>query len=121
MESSEGKFNTNKLKSLTVTLAVTFLSLSLVTLLLSSALELYFSFQTQRQIITKEQNLIAQNAADTVKSFIQEKYSILKTTADLSSLTTIEQLEQQGVLDKLLGHEPAFRQLILLDPQNQTQ
>lgn len=121
MESKEGKLNTKRLTSLTVTLAVAFLSLNLITLLLSSSLELYFSFQTQQQIISKEQNLIAQNAADTVKSFIQEKYSILKITADFTNLTTIEQLEQKGTLDKVLGHEPSFRQLVFLDGQNQKQ
>jgi methyl-accepting chemotaxis protein len=111
--------NFNKIKSLTVTLAVAFLSFSLITLLLSSILELYLSFQTKQLSISKEQNLIAQNAADTVKSFIQEKYSILKTTADLSSLNTIEQLAQKGILDTLLGREPSFRQLIFIDGQNQ--
>ena len=119
MEIETGKFK--KIRSLTVTLAVAFLFLSLVALFLSSTLEFYFNFQFQQQIISNELNLIAQNAADTVKSFIQEKYSILKTTADVSGMTTTEQLEQKGTLDKLLGHEPSFRQLVLLDPQNQVQ
>lgn len=116
-ENKAGK--TDNFRSLTVTLALAFLFLTLTILLLSSFLELYLSFQSQQQNISKEQNLIAQNAADTVKSFIQEKNSILKTTADLSSLTTLEQLAQKGTLDKLLGRESSFRQLIFLDTQNQ--
>ena len=119
METETGKFN--KIKSLTVTLAVAFLSLSLVTLLLSSSLELYYSFQTQQQTISKEQNLVAQNAADTVKNYIQEKSSILNTATHLTGLVTVGQLDQKDILDKMLGFDRAFRQLVILNPQNQEQ
>lgn len=113
------KVEKRKYRSLTITLAIAFLILSLTILLISNGLQLYFNFQTQQQIAINQQNLIAQNAANTVKSFIQEKFSIMETTANLGNLMTAQSQEQKQVLDKLLGVEPSFRQLILLDKQKQ--
>jgi hypothetical protein len=103
-------------RSLTVTLAIAFLALSMLVLLISGSLNIYFNFQTQRQVIASQQKFIAQEAANTVKSFIQEKFSVLETAVRLGS---IYPEEQKLVLEKLLGFEPAFRQLILADKQNQ--
>jgi PAS domain S-box-containing protein len=106
-------------RSLRVTLAIAFLALSAVVLLIASSLNMYFSFQNQQELITNEQRFIAQNAADTVKSFVQEKLSKLEATVHLGSLIDVHQEEQRLVLEKLLGLEPAFRQLVLLNAQEQ--
>ncbi|MCX6814356.1 MAG: cache domain-containing protein [Candidatus Aenigmarchaeota archaeon] len=105
-------------RSLTVTLALAFLALSTVVLLIASGLELYFNFQTQQQVIVSQQQLIAQDAANTVKSFVQDKFSMMESTASISSMAIENQEQQKNVLDKLLGREPSFRQLVLLDAQN---
>jgi HAMP domain-containing protein len=105
-------------RSLTVTLAIAFLALSMVVLAIASGLELYFNFQTQQQVIISQQQLIAQGAANTVKSFVQEKFSIMESTASIGSLAAGGQEQQKNVLDKLLGREPSFRQLVLLDAQD---
>jgi len=104
---------------LRVTLAIAFLALCAVVLLIASSLSMYFSFQTQQELITNEQRFIAQNAANTVRSFVQEKLSALKATVRLGNLVDIRQEEQKIVLEQLLGFEPAFRQLALLNAQNQ--
>jgi len=106
-------------RSLTVTLAIAFLTLSAVVLLNVSSSDMYFNFQNQRKLVTGQQRLIAQDAADTVKSFIQEKFSILEAAASLGSLAALSQEEQKPVLEKLLGLEPAFRQLVLLNAQEE--
>ena len=105
-------------RSLTVTLAIAFLALSAVVLLIASGLELYFNLQTQQQIIIGQQRLIAQDAASTVRSFIQDKFSMMESTASVSSLAADSKEQQKNILDKLLGREPSFRQLALLDSQN---
>jgi anti-anti-sigma regulatory factor/HAMP domain-containing protein len=106
-------------RSLTATLAIAFLALSVVVLLIASSLEMYFNFQTQREIVASKQQLIAQDAANTVTSFIQERYSVLESAVKLGNPASASQEEQKRVLESLLGLEPAFRQLVLLDSQEQ--
>ena len=108
-----------KFHSLTVTLAIAFLALSVVVLLIASSLSMYFSFQNQQKLIINEQRFIAQNAANTVKSFVQENLGILERSAAIGSLATAGQEEQKTVLERLLGKVPSFRQLVLLDAQKQ--
>jgi len=108
-----------KFRSLTATLAIAFFSLSLVVLLISSCLETYFSFQTQRKVVAAQQHFIAKDAAKTVKLFVQEKFIILKVAVSVSKLTVASQDEKKMVLDKLIGFEPTFRQVLLLDEKGQ--
>jgi PAS domain S-box-containing protein len=110
---------TKAFRSLRVTLAIAFLALCAVVLLIASSLSMYFSFQTQQELITNEQRFIAQNAANTVRSFVQEKLGELKAIIRFGNLINTPQEEQKIVLEQLLGFEPAFRQLALLNAQNQ--
>lgn len=100
-------------------MSIAFLALSLTVLLTASGLEIYFNFQNQKKVVAEQQQLIAQKAADTVKNFIQEKFSLLETAVRLGNLTNIRPEEQQTTLEKLLGINPAFRQIILLNAQKQ--
>jgi PAS domain S-box-containing protein len=111
--------NARKSRSLTVTLAIAFLALSVVVLLIASSSDMYFNFQNQQKFITDEQRFIAQNAANIVKSFVQEKLGILEMSAAIGNLATAGQEEQKTVLERLLGKVPSFRQLVLLDTQKQ--
>lgn len=115
-----GQIGAKKVKdfrSLTVTLAVAFLALSMVVLITASSLEVYSNFQTQQRVVAEQQHFIAQDAANTVKSFVQEKFSVMEAAVSLGSLAISSQEEQRLVLDKLLGLEPAFRQIVLLNAQ----
>src|SRR4051794_9266768 len=105
--------------SLTTTLAIAFFTLSAVVLLISSGLQIVSNVQTQREAISTKQQLIAQDASRTVSNFIQEKFAVLATTVGLTDLVTAPPAEQQQILDSLLGPQPAFRQLIVLNAQNQ--
>lgn len=104
---------------LTTTLAIAFFALSAVVLLISSGLQIVSNIQTQREAISNKQQLIAQDASRTVSSFIQEKFSVLATIVGLTNLVTAPPAEQQQILDSLLGPQPAFRQLLVLNAQNQ--
>jgi hypothetical protein len=70
--------------SLTTTLAIAFFFLSAVALLVSSGLQIATNIEAQQKIITSEQQLIAQDATQTVRSFIQEKFSLLETSVGLA-------------------------------------
>ncbi|MFA5248360.1 MAG: ATP-binding protein [Patescibacteria group bacterium] len=108
---------TTRFKSLTVALSAIFLLLTLAVLLITSGLETYLSFKIQQKAIASQEELIAQGAANTVRSFIKEKTSLLETVAKLGYVTPLSQTEPS--MNKLLSLEPAFRQLVLLDSQQQ--
>lgn len=119
MSIQEGLKKTKNLKSLTVTLALAFLALSAGILSTSSGLNIYFRLQTQQKVIDSQQQLIAQEAADAVRDFILEKFNKLEQGVRLGDLGIASQEEQKLVLEKLIGLEPAFRQLVLLNAQGQ--
>ena len=103
------------LRSLTVTLAVAFLALSAASLSISTSLDFYFTIQAQRGYIADQQQLIAKDAANTVKGFIQEKFSVLEAVSGISDVVGAPREQQELVLNKLIGLEPSFRQLVLID------
>ncbi|MBN2422312.1 sensor histidine kinase [Candidatus Woesearchaeota archaeon] len=117
-EKSEVK-KTEKFKSLTFTLAVAFLALSAVVLFISGALNIYFSMQTQQRVIDSQQRMIAHDAADSVNSFILGKFNELKNGARLSNIAVANQEEQKILLERLIGFDPAFRQVALLNTQGE--
>ena len=106
-------------RSLTATLAIAFFALSVAVLLASSGLQVFFNLQTQQATISSRQQLIAQEAARTVSSFIQEKFSVLETAVELVNPVTASPEQQKQILDSLLGLQPAFRQSVLLNAQDQ--
>jgi len=105
--------------SLANTLALAFFILSIVVLLISGSLQLFSNIQTQRIVISSNQQLVAQDATKTVSSFIQEKFSVLEASLRLTDLVTASPEEQKLILNSLLGLQPAFRQLVLLNAQDQ--
>src|SRR3989304_7533348 len=108
-----------KPRSLTVALALSFLALAGGVILIAAPLGIYSNFRNQRNIINGQQQLIAQNAANVVKSFVQEKFNILDATGKLVDPMSISQEKQRAALERLLGLESSFRQIILLDEEKQ--
>jgi GAF domain-containing protein/HAMP domain-containing protein len=106
-------------RSLMATLAIAFLALSVVVLFIAGSLQIYLYFQTQREIAAGQQQLIAQDAANTVTSFTQEKFSLLEAAVRFGHPAAASPAEQKQVLENLLGLEPAFRHLVLFDIQEQ--
>ncbi len=104
-----------KFRSLSVTLPVTFLVLSMGILLISSGLQVYFSFQAQQKFIAGQHQLIAQDAANTVGNFILEKFNDLGKMAYFTNLAAAGEKERKLIMERLLGREPSFRQARLLD------
>jgi len=102
-------------RSLATTLAIAFFTLSVVILVLNGALALYSNIQTNRDALSSKQQLIAQNAANTVSQFVQEKFSILETAVTLSNPVDGNSVTRKNMMDSLMARDPAFQQFALLD------
>ena len=109
----------SKFRSLTVTLAIAFLTLSAVVLLIASSFDIYFNFRSQEKLVATQQQFIAQEAANSVKTFIHRKFEVLEAANSIGDLAVASQEELKLFMDKLLGLEPAFRQVILLNAEDQ--
>ena len=116
MEAKTSKSKSSR--SLTVTLAITLFSLSVVVLLVVGGVYLYLNFQTQQTVVASQQKLIAQEASKTVSNFIEGQFNVLETAIDLADPVSISVQKREIVLASLLGLQPAFRQLVLLNTQN---
>jgi putative methionine-R-sulfoxide reductase with GAF domain len=106
-------------RSLAATLAIAFFTLSIIILLASGGLQLFFNIQAQQQAISSKQQLIAQDAAKTVSKFIQDKFSGLETAVELANPVNASAETQKTIMESLLGHDSAFRQFVLLDSRGQ--
>ncbi len=106
-----------KFRSLAVTLTIAFLALSLTILIISNGLQAYFSFQDRQNVIAEQQNFIAREAANEVKDFIDAKSNILGAASRFTDLAETGKEKQKLVLDKLLGFDPSFRQVVLLNAE----
>lgn len=104
-----------KFRSLAATLTAAFLILLAAVLLLVNGLNLYNFSRNNREIIIDRQELMAKEPANTVKNFVQEKFNLMAVTAGFDNLVTAPRETQRSVLSGLLGQEPSFRQLVLLN------
>ena len=110
------KVKTRKASTL---LAMAFLALSVTVLLVSSSLQLFFNFQTQRRLVADQQQLVAREAANAVAGFIQERFGELDAAVKLGIRLSATPEAQKVALDNLLGLDRAFRQVVLLNLQGQ--
>jgi putative methionine-R-sulfoxide reductase with GAF domain len=100
---------------LAVILGLAFYGLAAAGILVTIVLQLITSIQTQQAALSAEQQLIAQQASKTVADFVEQKFNVLDTAVKLSDPFAASSEERQITLDSLLGFQPAFRQLALLD------
>ena len=111
--------NPRPARSLSATLIMAFLILSVVILLASGGLQLFFYIQAQQQAVSNQQVLIAQGAAKTVSSFIEEKFTVLSTTATwLANPTVTSSDARTEILNSLLASQSEFRQFAFFDKDN---
>lgn len=112
------KIHITKNRSIKTILALAFFTVTLVALLITSGLLVYFNLRAQESAISNNQKLIANNAAKTVSSFVKEKLSILQTTIWISNPLSHSKSEQIELLQGLLGLQPSFQQFVLHDSQD---
>jgi two-component system cell cycle sensor histidine kinase/response regulator CckA len=106
--------------SLTAMVTVAFLIFGVLMLSISSVLQLISAIQTQKQVISSDQQLIAQDAARSVSGFIQDKLNVMETAIWLTNPHAASPEQRKLMLDSLLGLQPAFRELVLLNAQDKT-
>ena len=111
------KNNPRRTRSLSATLATAFLILSIVILIGSGSLQLFFNIRAQQQAVSSQQQVIAQDAARTVSSFIEENFNVLTSTVGLIHPNTLSPAAQVQILQSLLANQPAFRQFAIFDAQ----
>ena len=102
-------------RSLTITLAIAFFTLSVVILLVNGSIAAFTNYLSYQDTLSARQLLIAQNAGKIVTSSIQEKFSVLETAVEFGNPVTADSETKQTTLESLLGLQPAFRQLALLN------
>lgn len=108
-------------RSLARTLTLAFLGLTLAALLIAYVPQLYLFIQQGNRTISGEQQLIAQDAANTVAEFFLVRFDVLETTARLGDFASASRQDKEKALASLLGLQSAFRQLAFLDAQGQEQ
>ncbi len=105
--------------SLTTSLAITFFAMSAIVLVISGGFQIAYNYQTQRDVVFSQQQLIAQEAASAVSSFIEDKFNVLETAVKLENIVDVPTEEQERILGNALGFQPAFRQLALFNADGQ--
>lgn len=106
---------TRPARSLTVTLAIAFFTLSAVSLVIIGSLAIFANYQSLQRETSVELELIALNASKTVAGSIQEKFSILETAVEISNPVTADPATRRELLESLPGLQSAFRQMVLLN------
>jgi GAF domain-containing protein/HAMP domain-containing protein len=104
-------------RNLTTTLAIAFFGLSALTLLIYSGVQIILNIQTQQVNISDREQLIAQNAANTVSSFIEEKFTELSVTVWQANPYLASSDGQTRILTSIMARQLAFRQLAIFDAQ----
>ena len=108
-----------KFRSLTVSLVIVFLGLLSLVLFVNNGLNIFFNYQKEQNIIAANQSRLAADAASIVGEFIENKFRLLDQAAYINDLAA--NIERRSlVLSKLMGRNPSFRQLQLVDLKGQT-
>jgi GAF domain-containing protein len=106
-------------RSLTTVLVRALFGLALAALLIAYIPPLLFFIQAGNQALAGEQQLIAQDAANTVRNFVSVIFDVVETAARLGNPVSTSRQEQETILANLLGLQPAFRQLAFLNAQGE--
>ena len=102
-------------RSLATTLAIAFFALSTITLLINGGIAVYSNYRALRENISLNLQLRAREATEVVTVSIQEKFGVLETSAEFANPAQTTITEQQTIVESLLGLQPAFRQVALLN------
>lgn len=109
------KKNPKPAKSIVTILALSLFALSLISLIIAGGMQLYFNIRAQRNAISGNQQMIAQDAAGAVRGFITEIQNGLKTAVWMADPTTLPESKQIEFLQSQLGFYPALKELILFN------
>jgi|GEM_PF-518800 len=103
--------------SLKATLTIAFFLVGAIALLASGSLQMVSVIQAQKRAVANEQRVIAQDAARNVSVFVQDKLDTISRAAWVTSLYAASPERLNLELAGLLGIQPSFRELLLLDAE----
>ena len=106
-------------RSLTLSLSSAFFLFGLSLLLIVNSINLYNNFQLETASIYAKQQRIAESAKYRVLVYLSEKFQALDTTSRIANLYESEALEKTKILNRLLGQEKAFRNLCIVNENNE--
>jgi putative methionine-R-sulfoxide reductase with GAF domain len=105
-------------RSLATILALTFSTLGVAILLISSSYSSITNYRLFQNGLAVEQQLIAQDAGKTVASFVEARFSALETAVDFTNPLT-SSINRDDFMDTLVSLHPSYRQFALLSNQGQ--
>jgi GAF domain-containing protein/HAMP domain-containing protein len=109
-----------KSRSLAATLTLAFLGLSFGVLLIANLIQILTSIQIQQVTIANQQQVIAQDAANAVSSFIQTKFNELEAAIQVGDPAVRSAEERETILENILGLDRAIQLLVLFTPGGET-
>lgn len=101
-------------KTLAATIATAFLSVTLLSLIVSVTLQSGLSFLFQKELIGDYQELLALRAADQIKNNFDEHFLALQEISNTNNLTKTAE-DRQFQFSKVFGRDGAIRQIFLLN------
>lgn len=107
-------------QSLTTILAFAFVSLSVMLLAIAGAISLYTNLRTYQDGLAVRQEFIAQEAAQAVRSFVQDRFVTMETAVDFVNPITASGQELETFMGGLVGSHPAFQQISLLSNEGRS-
>jgi len=104
-------------RSFAVSLAIAFSILVSVSLFIVGGVQAYLIFFSERQNVIDHQSHITEAAASQVKDFVKERITTLETATAFGNIIALDGSEQERILNRLLGIDSSFRQIIMTDKE----
>jgi methyl-accepting chemotaxis protein len=105
----------NNRQGIKAKLLYAFITINVIVLAISTVLDLYANFMIQSDLIESRHLVISQQAADIVRGFIEYKVLSLEKLGEMTDLAESDIDDARLAMDRLVGNEKTFRNLILLD------
>lgn len=109
--------STSSARSLSAILALALISLSVVALLASNALQMASNWQVHERALANQQQSLAHGAAVEVRAFLDARWNLLTTAIKMSSLATAPAEQRTEALERLLVLDPLLEQLVVFDDE----
>jgi rsbT co-antagonist protein RsbR len=102
-------------RSLSLLLALVLISLNVLSLSISNALQIVSNWQVHQRALATQQQSLAHGVAVEVQTFLDARWNMLNTAIRMSDLATAPVAHRVEALQRLLALDPSFEQVTILD------
>ena len=102
-------------KSISSALAAAFFAIAAAALLIAGSVQITIHANASSKTVSANQALLAQGAAKSVATFIEQKFSIMETALSIEDWSQATPMKCLGFLESMLGRDKSFRNLAYLD------